>query len=79
MDTEAEGRTEYPWVARLREAGFDVRTGTGELSRDPDDSFSPPPGFRPGVRAWMGGVLRTAWKGSVRGLHRLTKGHATVP
>jgi len=32
MDRQAEGRTEYPWVARLREAGINVRTGT-EIGR----------------------------------------------
>jgi hypothetical protein len=81
MDTKAVGRTEYPWVARLREAGYAVRTGSGELNRDPDDSFTPPPGFRPGVRAWIGAVLRSAWKGGARGIHRLThpEDHATVP
>ena len=37
--------TEYPWVAELRKAGIQVRTGTGKLNREPDDSFTPPPGF----------------------------------
>jgi len=81
MNTSPDTSGEAPWVARLREAGYAVRTGSGELSRDPDDSFAPPPGFRPGARAWIAAVLRNAWKGSVRGFHRLTrpKGHATVP
>ena len=77
MDTEAEGRTEYPWVARLREAGFDVRTGTGELSRDPDASLGPPPGFR----SAFGRAVRfvgEAWNGKVHRLIR-PKRHAPVP
>jgi len=77
MNTTPVGETEPEWVARLREAGINVRTGTGVLNREPDDFFSPPPGFRGGI----GAVVRNAWKGSVRVFHRLThsKGHATVP
>lgn len=73
--------TEYPWVARLREAGLRVRTGTGELAWEPDDSLTPPPWFRPGIRARIRGALRNAWKGGAGRLLRLTrsKRHATVP
>ena len=81
MDTKAEGRTEYPWVARLREAGLDVRTGTGVLSRDPEDSFTPPPGFRPGRWADIRSMLGRMWKGGTHRLRRLvhSKPHATLP
>jgi hypothetical protein len=77
MDEQEEGRTEYPWVAELRAAGINVRTGTGHLNRVPDAYFSPPPGFRTGVRA----VLQSVWNRSVRGFRRLTrpKHHASVP
>jgi hypothetical protein len=80
MDTEAETSTEYPWVAELRAAGIDVRTGTGHLNRVPDDSFSPPPGFRPGILWRIRGMLRR-WKRGTPRLHRpsSSKRHATVP
>jgi len=77
MNTAPVDASEPEWVARLREAGFNPRTGTGVLNQEPDDFFSPPPGFRAGIRP----VLRNAWKGIVRRVQRLThsKGHATVP
>jgi hypothetical protein len=77
MDTEVEGRTEYPWVARLREAGFDVRTGTGELARVPDASLGPPPGFRWALRRAVQ-LIRESWNGRVHRLPR-SKRHASVP
>ena len=70
-------RQEYPWVARLREAGYDVRTGTGELSRDPEVSLGPPPGLRWALqRAVL--FFRERWDS--RG-HRSTRArrHAPVP
>jgi hypothetical protein len=81
MNTTPVRGPEPEWVARLRESGLDVRTGSGVLSWEPDDCFSPPPGFRPGVRAGIRTVLRNAWKGSARRFQRLThsKRHATVP
>jgi len=81
MDTQEEGRTEYPWVAQLRAAGINVRTGTGELSRDPDASFTLPPWYHPSIRARIGAALRAAWKGGAGKLRRLThsKRHAAVP
>ena len=55
----------YPWVAELRAAGIKVRTGTGELSRDPDEWFSPPPGFRYGFRAGLRRAF-SRWSGRIR-------------
>jgi hypothetical protein len=77
MNPTPVSESEPEWVGRLREAGFNVRTGSGVLNREPDDFFSPPPGFRAGVRP----LLRNAWKGIVRRVQRLmhAKGHATVP
>lgn len=60
--------TEYPWVAELRKAGIQVRTGTGELSRDPDECFEPP-GFRYGFRAALR-VAFSRWSGRVRSFLR---------
>jgi hypothetical protein len=81
MDEQEEGRTEYPWVAELRAAGINVRTGTGHLNRVPDAYFAPPPWYHPSNRARIGAALRTAWKGVAGKLHRLThpKRHAAVP
>jgi hypothetical protein len=73
MDTQAEERaeetTEYPWVAELRAAGLNVRTGTGRLNRVPDAYFGPPPGFRTGIRA----VLRSVGSIGVRVFRWLTR------
>jgi hypothetical protein len=77
MDTKVVGRTEYPWVARLREAGIDVRTGTGELAREPDASLGPPPGFRSALRRAVQ-FIREKWNGGVHRLPR-SKRHAPVP
>jgi len=84
MDTQAEERadesTEYPWVAQLRAAGINVRTGTGHLNRVPDESFTPPPGFRPGILWRVRSMLRR-WKSGAPERHRPSpsKRHATVP
>lgn len=43
-------RPEYPWIAKLRAAGHDVRTGTGALSREPAASLGPPAGVRWALR-----------------------------
>ena len=77
MGTPLEGRTEYPWVARLREAGIEVRTGTGELAREPAASLGPPPGFWSALGRAVRFVHET-WNGRI---HRLTrpKRHAPVP
>lgn len=74
MGEQTDDAPEFPWVARLREAGIEVRTGRGPLSRDPADSFSAPPGLRSAITR----VLRNFWNGPV---HRLThpKRHASVP
>lgn len=71
-------RPEPEWVARLREAGIDVRTGTGVLTREPAASFTLPAGYRYRIRKQVGALLRTAWKATGRRLQRLTH-HATVP
>lgn len=39
-------RPEDPWIAKLRAAGHDVRTGTGALPREPAASLGPPAGIR---------------------------------
>jgi hypothetical protein len=83
MGTPAAEQTEYAWVSRLREAGYDVRTGTGTggLSEEPDCSFSPPPGFRPGFRAEATAFLGRALTRGAERLRRLlhAKPHATLP
>jgi hypothetical protein len=69
------------WVARLREAGIDLRTGSGVLTREPAASFTLPPGYRPPLLTRIGTLLRTVWKAGTRRLPLLThaKRHATLP
>lgn len=65
---------EPDWVKRLREDGFDVRGGVGNLPEEPEASFAPMPGRRvPRLLA----ALR--WLG--RAVHPLRGGrrHAPVP
>ena len=56
MSTQTEEKTEptaeFPWVTKLREAGFDVRVGTGPpMEYEPAASF---PRHRPSLRERMG-------------------------
>jgi hypothetical protein len=74
METQANDTPEFPWIAELRAAGYDIRTGSGELRREPDASLPAPPGLRSAVRRFV----RNFWNGKI---HRLThpKRHAPVP
>jgi hypothetical protein len=74
MNPMPVSESEPEWVARLREAGFNPRTGTGVLNREPDASFDPPPGVRSAITRF----LRDFWNGP---LYRLThpKRHAPLP
>jgi uncharacterized protein (DUF433 family) len=44
MPSGPDSRVEPAWVARMREAGYDVRTGTepGDLPENPEVAFSLP-------------------------------------
>jgi len=54
-EEKAEQGTEFPWVARLREAGFDVRVGTGPpMEYEPAASF---PRHYPSLRERIGDWL----------------------
>ena len=81
MSTSTEEKAaEYPWVARLRQAGYDVRngTGTGVLSEEPECSFTPPPGFRSsGLRTVLGRIAHPVVARFRRLIH--AKPHATLP
>ena len=74
MNTTPVSETEPEWVARLRAAGYDVRTGSGDLNREPDASFDPPPGVRFAIYRF----IRNLWNGPI---YRLThpKRHASLP
>jgi hypothetical protein len=74
----SETETELAWVTRLREAGYDVRTGSGELNRDPDASFDPPPGVRFAITRFIRNLWRDLWNGPI---YRLThpKRNASLP
>lgn len=50
MSGQAGDIVEPDWVAH-REAGYEVRSGSGPLLKDPDACFLPPPGFRERVTA----------------------------
>jgi hypothetical protein len=57
METRADGKPEFPWVADLRAAGYDIRTGSGTLNREPDASFSAPPGLRSAISRFVRNLL----------------------
>ena len=42
MPSNSDARVEPAWVVRMREAGYDVRTGTGDLPETPEVAFCLP-------------------------------------
>jgi putative zinc finger/helix-turn-helix YgiT family protein len=46
MPQAMQPQDEPDWVKRLREDGFDVRGGVGNLPEEPEASFAPMPGWR---------------------------------
>lgn len=72
MNTTPVSETEPAWVTRLREAGYNVRTGTGVLNRDPDASFDLPPGARWAIARF----IRNLWNGPI---YRLTHPNRNAP
>jgi hypothetical protein len=62
MVEEANAPVEPAWVVRMREAGFDVRTGTGDLPEEPEVDFSLPRATRIGIRRRVGMIARKLWQ-----------------
>jgi hypothetical protein len=82
MPKLADNRVEPGWVARLREAGYNVRRGSGLLPEVPDAYFSPPAGFREKVTVKARNALRRLFRGSSHRTHTRphpSGDHAVVP
>lgn len=78
MRAGADSQQVPDWVVRMREAGFDVRVGTGDLPEKPEVDFSLPHATRIGLRRRVGMIARKLWQ---RDSHRVTNSgpHASVP
>jgi len=60
---QANDTPAFPWIAELRAAGYDIRTGSGALRREPDASFPAPPGLRSALSRFV----RNFWNGEQPG------------
>jgi hypothetical protein len=74
MSDEADARAEPGWIVRMREAGYDVRRGVGDLPEKPEVDFSLPRATRIGIRRRVGMVARKLWQRDAR-----SRSHASVP
>lgn len=77
MADEANAREVPAWVVRMREAGFDVRTGTGDLPENPEVDFSLPRATRIGIRRRVGMIARKLWQHDPHPVG--SSSHASVP
>jgi hypothetical protein len=80
MASTLDRKNEPAWAESLRREGYRVRTGTGELSKVPEFTFTPPPRARrrspvSSVLAFLAGALRKRDVGRIPS----HKHHAPIP
>lgn len=67
------------WVVRMREKGFDVRVGTGDLPEEPEFAFTLPAPRRVSLRRKVVTLARRIWGEGRIGRARDVTGHASLP
>lgn len=67
------------WVVRMREAGFDVRMGTGDLPEEPEFAFTLPEPRHVALRRQVVALARRIWGEGKVGRARGMTGNASLP